>query len=230
MLRLHARWHAPPPATNRAGRPALTTGGPTADHATLQALASAYSAGQTTMWEAAAAALQALMDRVHCSRVSLWRFDLDAGTRALRCVVVKRSGEALLRDHTRLAESQYRDYFAALIQTGVFVCNDASVEPSLAAMRGPYLAEHHIGALLDIAVMVNGRAYGIVCCEQIPGPRRWQPEDVAAARAAVSRATLLIAADPSVDLDAIRSVAIEPFDAPLPPFRRCWRRAADAAL
>ena len=209
---------APQPARNDAGRHALARGGRTADHATLQALASAFNAGQMTMWEAAAAALQTLIDRVHCSRVSLWRFDLDSGTRALRCFAAKRNGEALLPDHTQLAEGQYRDYFAALVLSGVFVANDASAEPRLAAMRGQFLAEHRVGALLDIAVTINGRAYGIVCCEQIPGPRDWQPEDVAAARAVVSRATLLIAADRSVDLDSMRSVTIEPFDAPWPRF------------
>jgi len=124
-----------------------------------------------------------------------------------------------LRDHARLNESQYRDYFAALIQTGVFVADDVAAEPFLVAMRGLFLAEHRIGALLDIAVMINGRADGIVCCEQIPGSRCWQPEVVAAACAAISRAALLIAADPSVDIDAIRSIAIEPFDAPLPRCR-----------
>ena len=210
---------APHPVRHGEGRHGLTTGGPSSDHAILQALASAYSAGQATLWEAAAAALQALMDRVKCSRVSLWRFDLDSGSRTLRCFAAKRDGELLLPDHTRLSESQYGDYFAALIKTGVFVTNDAGTEPRLAAMRGPFLAEHGIGALLDIAVTINGRAYGIVCCEQIPGPHDWQPATVAAARAAVSRAMLLIAADRSVDLAAIRSVAIEPFDAPLPPFR-----------
>ena len=219
MVRHQSGWQAPRPGPNPAGRHVLTTGSPTADHALLQALASAFSAGQTTMWETAAVALQALMDRVHCSRVSLWRFDLDRGTRALRCFVVKRTGEELVPDRTRLDEGQYRDYFAALVQTGVFVANDAIHEASLVAMRGAFLAEHRIGALLDIAVLINGRAYGIVCCEQIPGPRDWQPEDVAAVRAAVSRAALLIGAEPSVDLDAIPSVAIEPFDAPLPPYR-----------
>ena len=197
----------------------LTTGGPASDNAILQALASAYSAGQTTMWLAAASALQALMDRVRCSRVSLWRFDLDSGTRALRCFAAKRNGEPLLPDHTRLTEDQYGDYFAGLIKTGVVVANDAGTEPRLAAMRGPFLAQHGIGALLDIAVTINGRAYGIVCCEQIPGPRVWRPETVEAARAAVVRATPLNAADRSVDLGAIRSVAMEPFDAPLPAFR-----------
>lgn len=164
-----------------------------------------------SLWDAAPEALQALMDRLQCSRVSLWKFDLDDGTRALRCFASKRTGEVLLADTTTLSEDQYHNYFAALIQTGVFVANDVLSERRLTLTRRIFLKQHGIGALLDVAVTINGRAYGIVCCEQIPGPREWRPEDIASARIAVSRAALLIAADPSVELDALHSVAIERF-------------------
>ena len=187
---------------------------PPGDLAPLQAIASAFSAGQIDLWEAAGEVLQALMDRLQCSRVSLWGFELEGGQRALRCVVFKRAHEDLKCDATLLHEDQYRDYFAALIRTGVFVADDMRKEPALAAMRGSFLDGHHIGALLDVAVTINGRAYGIVCCEQIPGPRHWLSEDIVAARAAVSRAALLIASEPSVPFEAIASVALEPLDAP----------------
>lgn len=183
----------------------------TSDLAPLQAIASAYSAGQLSLWEATGQALQALIDRIHCSRVSLWGFDLEGGTRTLRCIAVKNDAEDLATDTTLLRENEYRDYFAALVRTGVFVAPDARTDPMLKAMRGAFLDSHQIGALLDVAITINGRAYGIVCCEQIPGPRLWSPDDIAAARAAVSRAALLIASEPGIDFDAMPSVPIEPF-------------------
>lgn len=189
----------------------------TSDFAPLQAIASAFSAGQISLWEAAGEVLQALMDKLQCSRVSLWGFELEGGQRLLRCVVFKLAREDLKCDATLLHEDQYRDYFAALIRTGVFVTDDMRNEPALVAMRMPYLDANHIGALLDVAVTINGRAYGIVCCEQIPGPRHWLPEDIAAARAAVARAALLIASEPSVAFEAIASLAIAPLDAPAAP-------------
>lgn len=199
------------------------------DLAPLQAIASAFSAGQISLWEAAGEVLQTLMDRLQCSRVSLWGFELEGGQRALRCVLFKRAHEDLKCDATLLREDQYRDYFAALIRTGVFVTDDMRREPALAAMRTPFLDANHIGALLDVAVTINGRAYGIVCCEQIPGPRHWLPEDIAAARAAVSRAALLIASEPSVAFDEIASVAIRPLDAPAEPESADSANAARAA-
>ena len=187
------------------------------DLAPLQAIASAFSAGQISLWEATGEVLQALMDRLQCSRVSLWGFELEGGQRVLRCVAFKLAHQGLTCDATLLREDQYRDYFSALIRTGVFVADDMRNEPALAAMRTPFLDAHQIGALLDVAVTINGRAYGIVCCEQIPGPRHWLPDDIAAARAAVSRAALLIASEPSVTFEAIVSVALEPLDAPKSP-------------
>ena len=190
---------------------------PPNDLAPLRAIASAFSAGQIGLWEAAGEVLQALMDRLQCSRVSLWGFELEGGQWALRCVAFKLAHEDLKCDATLLHEDQYRDYFAGLIRTGVFVIDDMRKEPALAAMRTPFLDVNHIGALLDVAVTINGRAYGIVCCEQIPGPRHWLADDIAAARAAVSRAALLIASEPSVAFDEIASVAIRPLDAPAAP-------------
>ena len=182
------------------------------DLAPLQTIASAFAAGQLSLWDAAAQTLQALIDRVRCSRVSLWGFDSQGGSRFLRCVAFKQANEALVADDTLLCEDQYRDYFAALIQNGIFVANDTRCEPSLVAMRGAFLDSHRIGAMLDIAVTINGRAYGIVCCEQIPGPREWSPEDIAAARALVARAALLLACDPSVKIEAMQSLPIAPLD------------------
>ena len=184
------------------------------DFAPLQAIASAFSAGHISLWQAAGEVLQALMDKLQCSRVSLWGFELEGGQRLLRCVAFKLAHEDLKCDATLLHEGQYRDYFAALIRTGVFVSDDMRNEPALMAMRMAFLDANHIGALLDVAVTINGRAYGIVCCEQIPGPRRWLPEDIAAVRAAVSRAALLVACEPSVAFETIASVPIKPLDAP----------------
>ena len=50
-------------------------------------------------------------------------------------------------------------------------------DPALQAMREPYLVPNNVRSLLDAAFMLNGRAYGMVCCE----------ETVAAARLARRR-------------------------------------------
>jgi len=90
------------------------------------------------------------------------------------------------------------------------VSNDAMSDPRLLAMRGVYLKGNNISALLDIPVTINGRAYGIVCCEQVGAPYRWLPAQVLAARQSVTRAGPLLAREPSIRLDEIESMAIEP--------------------
>ena len=177
----------------------------------LRAIASAYSGGLKTPTEAISDALQALIEEVGCSRVSLWRFESQAGGRALRCFVWKLAGLGSVPDATLLEENQYREYFSELVRSGVFVSNDAMADSRLRAMRGPYLQVHSISALLDIPITINGRSYGIVCCEQIRAQQLWTAKQVSAARATVTRAGLLVARELETRLSEIESVPLAPF-------------------
>lgn len=49
-----------------------------------------------------------------------------------------------------------------------------------------------VKSLLDAAFMLNGRAYGMVCCEETAAPRAWRAGDVFALRAIVTRLALLM--------------------------------------
>ncbi len=183
----------------------------TSNKTILQSIASAYGAGQKTVSQAIADALEASMQSIGCARVSLWRFERHGGSRGLRCFVAKLSGQPPTEDSTLLAEDQYRSYYAALVQRSAFVSDDAMHDPRLLAMRGGYLQQHGISALLDIPVTINGRAYGIVCCEQLDTPYRWLPQQIRTARESVTRAGLLLAQEPTIRLDTLESMPIEPF-------------------
>ena len=65
-------------------------------------------------------------------------------------------------------------------------------DPALQAMREPYLVPNNVRSLLDAAFMLNGRAYGMVCCEETVAPRDWRAGDVLALRAIVTRLALLM--------------------------------------
>ena len=181
------------------------------NQAILRSIAAVYGGGLKSVDQATSDALEGLMREIGCARISLWRFERDAGSRGLRCFVAKLSGQAPVEDSTLLREEQYREYYKALVSGAVFVSNDAVMDQRLLAMRGVYLKVNNISALLDIPVTINGRAYGIVCCEQLGAPYRWSPSQVLAARESVTRAGLLLAREPSIRLGQIESMAIEPF-------------------
>lgn len=172
------------------------------DAARLRRIVGDFADGRTSCEAAREAVLDLVCERLGVDRVSLWRFDQRepaAGGASLRlvCFAAKRSGGPLEGSADVLGEDEYRDYFNELIERGTFASDDAASDPALQPMRSTYIARYRIASLLDAAFMLNGRAYGMVCCEAIGAPRRWRQADVQALRAIVTRLSVLLA---SVDV------------------------------
>ena len=177
----------------------------------LQEIAAALYAGKSSRDEARAAVIDTIAGWLRCSRVSLWRFDGFPGSLTLLCFAAKATGGVLDTSVQRLHEAEYRNYFDALVQTGMFVSDDAMADPHLQPMRASYLEPYRVCALLDAAFMVNGRAYGMICCEQADTPRRWRSEEVAGLRAIVGRLALLMASAPDPALWSAPSLPMGPY-------------------
>ena len=65
-------------------------------------------------------------------------------------------------------------------------------DPALQGLLTPYLLSNNVRSLLDAAFMLNGRTYGMVCCEEAVAPREWRAGEVVALRAIVTRLALLM--------------------------------------
>ena len=180
------------------------------DASRLQDINAAFVVGKLSRNEARAAVIAVIFDRIGCSRVSLWRFDGEPGALSLLCFASQVAGGALDTQERRLAAAEYRDYFNALITTGMFVTDDAQADPQLQPMRDHYLVPNQVLAMLDAAFMVNGRAYGMVCCEQTDALRTWRAPEVAAVRAIVSRLARLMAGSGDPALWGSPSVPMAP--------------------
>ncbi len=181
----------------------------------LQELLSQFYAGRIDRNAARSGVIDIVMARIGCARVSMWKFDGHAGELSMLCFAAKAAGGELDVTERRVAQDEYRDYFNALIERGIFVSADAMNDPALQAMREPYLLPHHVTALLDAAFMLNGRAYGMVCCEETASTRAWTTGDVAALRAIVTRLALLMSAAPesvlwSTPSRPLRTIAAAP--------------------
>jgi GAF domain-containing protein len=163
------------------------------DASRLQDISSAFVVGKISRNEARSAVIQLIFDRIGCSRVSLWRFDGGPGDLSLLCFASRAVGEALDTRERRLTATEYREYFNTLVGSGMYVSHDAQADPHLQPMRANYLVPNNVLSMLDAAFMVNGRAYGMVCCEQTDAPRTWQPTEVAAVRAIVAKLAMLMA-------------------------------------
>jgi GAF domain-containing protein len=165
---------------------------PDLDTPRLQEILSQFYAGRISRNEARSAVIDVVLARLGCARVSMWKFDGDQGDLNLLCFASKSAGGALDVTEHRLAQGEYRDYFNALIERGTFASPDAMNDPALQAMRESYLLAHNVTALLDVAFTLNGRAYGMICCEEIGAARAWRPGDILALRAIATRLALLM--------------------------------------
>jgi len=178
----------------------------------LQQIASVFFAGSMSRDEARAAVMDVVFERIGCSRVSFWKFERTEGELSLLCFASRTVGGPLETDARRLCESEYRDYFNALIERGTYVSADAMADPALQPMRGSYLLANNVLSMLDAAFLLNGRAYGMVCCEETRSLREWSASDVGALRAIVTRLAILLSgaddpvlwATPSLPLHRLR--------------------------
>ena len=163
------------------------------DASRLQDISSAFGAGKVSRNEARSAVIQLIFDRIGCSRVSLWRFDGEPEALRLLCFASRAVGGELDTQEQRLTATEYREYFNVLVGTGMYIAHDAQADPHLQPMRDRYLVPNNVLSMLDAAFMVNGRAYGMVCCEQTDALRTWRAPEVAAVRAIVSKLAMLMA-------------------------------------
>ena len=179
----------------------------------LQEISVAFYSGKCSRDEARSAVIDLVMARLHCSRVSLWRFDGEHGDLCLLCFASKTAGGELSTEPSLMREAQYRDYFDALVKTGMYASADTLADPHLQAMRESYLLRNGILAMLDATFMVNGRAYGMVCCEQCDALRQWRADEIADLRAIVLKLAMLMAGAGDPALWGSPSLPM----APLPP-------------
>src|SRR5438045_3780499 len=145
-----------------------------ADAARLGEVLGAFYAGRIDRNACRSAVIDVVLARIGCQRVSMWKFEGSPGRLNLLCFASKTAGAPLDTTERRLAQDEYRDYFNALIERGTYVSSDALRDPALAAMREAYLVPNHVRSLLDAAFLLNGRAYGMVCCEETKAPREWR--------------------------------------------------------
>jgi GAF domain-containing protein len=176
----------------------------------LQTIAANFYTQKIDRNTARAEVIDIFLSELQCSRVSLWRFDGEPGSMRLLCFAAKMAGQPLDIAPGQLLEHEYSDYFDQLISTGIYICHDALSDPHLLPMRENYLLPNHVCSLLDGAFMLNGRAYGMVCCEQTDTPRRWLGDDVVTLRALVSKMALIMASAKDSELWKTPSLSMDP--------------------
>jgi GAF domain-containing protein len=136
---------------------------------------------------------EALQRGFSCSQASLWRFTGEPGDLVLRCVGVHSEARGSEEGRAELREHEYDVYFSELIKRGVYASSDVLSDPNLRGLVEPYFVPHGVRSLLDVAFQANGKAFGVLCIEQVNECRQWTPAEHALARQVAALISLSIA-------------------------------------
>ncbi len=110
------------------------------------------------------------------TRVGFWSFQRDP-TR-IHCEILFQHGAGIVPAGSELFAAEYPRYFAALTEGGPIAASDAVHDHRTSEFAVGYLDANGIGAMMDIPVYVHGMLVGVVCHEQVGGPRRWTAEEL----------------------------------------------------
>jgi hypothetical protein len=195
------------------------------DSARLQKLLGDLYADRIPRTEARAAVLDVYLERIRCARVSIWKFEGTGDDLTLTCFASKSANGVFDESiQARLSRDEYIHYFNGLVDSGIYMSVDAMNDPALQAMRERYLVPYNVVSMLDAAVVLNNRTYGMVCCEE-PYRREWQKADAMALRAIVNKLVLLMWNAPDASLQnspslPLRAMGSEAEPPPPDPRRR----------
>ena len=119
-----------------------------------------------------------LSRRLYCSRVGLWTFQQAPG----RADITRIGGYDALLDRplgeiVTLRIAAPSAWLDELLGRGGYASSNAAGDRRLVAQRDDYLAPGRVGALLQAAIVTDGRACGFVSCEQVGSARAWTTAD-----------------------------------------------------
>jgi len=161
------------------------------DSARLQELLGDMYAERTPRADTQSAVFDVVLARLHCARVSMWKFDRVGDELTLLCFASKTAAGVFDTSERRLHRPEFIDYFNSLVDAGTYMSVDAMNDPVLQPMRENYLVANNVVSMLDAAFVLNNRTYGMVCCEE-PQRRDWTPGDTVSLRAIVNKIALLM--------------------------------------
>ncbi|QEL17624.1 PAS domain S-box protein [Limnoglobus roseus] len=108
-------------------------------------------------------------------RVSVWRYAPDR--RAIRCADLYEAAADRHAAGAELTAEAYPAYFHALDGGDVVPADNAVADPRTREFAADYLTPLGIGSLLDVTLRPFGQPEGVLCCEHVGPPRRWEADE-----------------------------------------------------
>lgn len=108
---------------------------------------------------------------MNTTRVNAWLFDTKKTQ--IQCIGNFDARENKLVPQTALPRLAMPLYFSLFETEKIIITRDAYTETKTAELYEYYLKPHGIQAMMDIPVRIEGEMIGIICFENVGGPRDW---------------------------------------------------------
>lgn len=125
-----------------------------------------------------------------CARVGLWQILGEEGQRVMRCLAKHEQDTGFSDGGEQIFEHEYQAYMSHLVRAGVYASSDTWSDPVLAGMREVYFVPANTRSIMDAAFTLNGRTFGVLCCEQTGALREWSTTEVTRLKRAANLITL----------------------------------------
>ncbi len=133
-------------------------------------------------------------------RVSLWLYDADRT--GLRCWNLYIASTHQHSEGLVLQAQDYPRYFSELETADYLDVADVYHDPRLQEFAEIYMPAHGIGALLDNPIRSQGQIHGVLCIEEVGGPRVWATSEINFGRWAAALMALALEARERRDSEA----------------------------
>lgn len=121
-------------------------------------------------------------------RASYWEIDQDY----LICKKIYNKEGNLKFENQVLTKRDIPKYIEAINKQTAIIADDVYTNKDTKELIESYLKPLGITDLLDVPIRVNGKFYGVLCCEHSDEPRVWSDNDISFARALADYLSLAI--------------------------------------
>lgn len=145
----------------------------------------------STFQEKVAQIAQLAIQGLQIERVSYWEMEKDA----MHCKYMLDCNDKHPNINAALDQKDIPKYIAALNNQIAIIADDVYHNDSTSELLENYLKPNGITDTLDVPVRVNGKFYGVLCCEHRDAPRTWKENDVSFARTLADYLSIAIEQD-----------------------------------
>ena len=141
--------------------------------------------------------LVGLIEGLGIQRASVWQYQTNQKSTLKASLVIDQHQQ---RDtNSTLQRADCPCYFRSLETDRIIAVHDTQVDPKMAELREPYLDPYKISSLLAIPIRINGKTYGVVCCERTGKAVPWNDSDQLYAALLTDQFARCIAASERID-------------------------------